>query len=55
MKTMKEVIEDALNEHIDKNNLTLTDDEYQTAYRGVEFWLQTTILDAASDSITAAT
>lgn len=55
MKTMKEVIEEALGEYIGANNLKLTDEQYQAAYRGVEFWLQTTIPDAASDAITAAT
>lgn len=49
---MKALIEESLDEYIQSNNLTLTDEQYQTAYKGVEFWLTTNLPDAASDSIT---
>jgi hypothetical protein len=49
---MKELIEEYLDAYIESNNLTLTDAQYQQAYKGVEFWLTTNLPDAANDSIT---
>ncbi|MGX1195815.1 hypothetical protein [Metabacillus sp. SLBN-84] len=49
---MKNVIEEYLDAYITANNLKLTDEQYQRAYNGVEFWLTTNLPDAASDSVT---
>lgn len=48
---MKELIEQYLNEYIAEKNLTLTNEQYQRAYKGVEFWLSTALPDAVSDSV----
>ena len=51
---MKELIEEYLDMYITANGLTLTDEQYKQAYKGVEFWLTTSLPDAASDAITNA-
>lgn len=53
-KPMKELIEEYLDNYIESNNLSLTEEEYRSAYKGVEYWLTTNLPDAASDAVTSA-
>jgi len=48
---MRKLIEHYLNEYMAENGLTLTEEQYQQAYNGVEFWLTNNLPEATSDSI----
>lgn len=49
---MKKLISEYLDAYIQSNNLTLTETQYEQAYRGVEYWLTTNLPEAVSDSVT---
>ena len=48
---MRELIEQYLNAYIETNNLKLTDEQYEHAYNGVEYWLTSALPEAAGDSV----
>lgn len=50
---MKDFINEYLNTYIKENDLTLSETQYRDAYKGVEYWLQTTIQSAVSDVATS--
>ncbi|WP_390355494.1 hypothetical protein [Virgibacillus halophilus] len=48
---MKSLIKEYLDMYIDTHDLTLTEEQYASAYHGVENWLSEMLSEAVSESI----
>ncbi|NUH84768.1 hypothetical protein HUN92_13670 [Bacillus firmus] len=53
--TIEKIIEEAVREHIESEEMEVSKEEFDNAVKGVMYWYNVTICEAISDSLSSAT
>lgn len=52
--SIEKILEEAVKEHIESEEMNVTEEEYKDAVKGVLYWYNVTVCEAISDSLTSA-